>query len=482
MSETRGPESRRDARPDRWILLGIFAVALLARAIPISGDFWLDEIWTYYFSLDLGGAAEVFTRNHHSNNHHLNSLFFHWFGDRSNWAIYRIPALLAGIGSVVIAAMLGSRNGRLEAVFAALLTGGSFSLIHFSSEARGYAFAVFFALTATLFLDRFLARPSLRSAIAFGTCVGLGILSQLIFLFYYAGAVAQSGWRLLRSRSGCLEFAGLHLLPLACFAMLYWTNLRYLHVGRGNPVETGDLIAQTIGYGFGLPVLRELSVLYLAFASLLLAAGVRMLRREDDDSWILMLLAIAVAPIGVLSILRPEVIELRYFVISLALLLILAARLLAVLYRAGGLRRTACLTLLGAFLVGNTFHTLRFFEYGRGDYRGALSYMAEHTSADRIRVGSDHDFRNGIVLRFYQRLLPDGKRLIYHREGSHPQGGPDWMITHRADSRTRPPDRLADAAGNSYRYEREFEHASISGFTWTLYRNARAPQPEADSR
>jgi len=482
MSDGRPPERARDARPDRWILPAIFAVAFLARAVPIGGDFWLDEIWTYYFSLDLGSAAEVFTRNHHSNNHHLNSLFFHWLGDRPNWLIYRIPALLAGIGSVAVAALLGSRRGRSDAVFAALLTGGSFSLIHFSSEARGYSFAVFFALSATLFLDRYLDRPGLRSAVAFGVCVGLGILSQLIFLFYYAGAFVQSAWSLLRSRSGCVDFARLHILPLSCFAMLYWSNLRYLHVGRGNPVDTLDLIVQTIGYGFGLPIVRELAIPYIAFGSILLAAGLRTLQRDDDDSWILMLLAIAVAPIGVLSILRPEVIELRYFVISLALLLILGARLLARLYRAGGLRRIACLGLLGVFVVGNTVHTLRFFELGRGDYRGALQYMAEHTDADRIRVGSDHDFRNGLVLRFYQHLLPDDKKLVYHREGNHPQGGPEWMITHRADGRTTPPRRIADATGNSYLYEREFGHAAISGFTWTLYRNAIATATEAHPR
>jgi len=472
VSESVNSDTPVDGRSHLGILLAIFAAAVVVRAIPIGGDFWLDEIWSYYFSLDIGSAVEVFTRNHHSNNHHLNSLIFHWIGDRPNWAVYRIPALVAGSGSVAVAAALGNRRGRLEAIFAAALTGGSFTLIHFSSEARGYSLAVFFALSATWFLERYLDRPNTRSAVAFGVCASLGILSQLIFLFYYAGAFAQSGWRLLRRRPGIFSFAGLHALPLFCFAALYWSNLRYLHVGRGDPVDAAALVARTVGFGFGLPVARELAIPYAVFALGVLVAGLRLLRREGDDSSILMLLAIAVAPFGVLGVLRPEVIAVRYFVIGTALLLLLGARLLAELYRAGGGRRFACLVAVGIFTIGNSVHTLRFFEHGRGDFSGAVKYMAEHTDGDLIRVGSDHDFRNGLVLRYYARVLPADKKLVYQRADARPRGGPEWMITHRAEHDGAPPRWLRDGAGNSYRFEREFEHAAISGFSWSLYRNS----------
>jgi hypothetical protein len=463
----------------------VVAAAAAVRVVPAWGDFWLDEIWTYFSVRNLDSAAGVFTRIHHSNNNHLNSLLFYWIGDRPDWFVYRIPSLVAGVGSVALAAALAGRRGRLEAVFAALLTGSCFALIHFASEARGYSLAVFFALAATLFLERDLARPRWASAASFAACAILGILSHLVFLFYYAGAVAQSAWRLMRTsghrRVAALHLAQLHALPTAAFLWLYAVDLRYLQVGGGNPTDFSALFARTVGYTLGLPALPDLALPYLVLAGAIGLAGLRLSWREGDDEWILMSIAILVAPLAVLGILRPEVVAVRYFLIGIALLLLLASRALAALFRAGGWRRALCLLALALFLIGNAAHTVPFLQHGRGGYLAALQFMARHTDGPRIQVGSDHDFRNEQVVRFYKRRLPEGKLLVYHRRESWPRGGPAWLIVHSGKRPEDPAQRIHDAEGNRYLLAAEFDHAAISGFYWALYRNASAARPPAGS-
>jgi hypothetical protein len=378
-----------------WSALALGAVVLAAAAVRIApawGDFWLDEIWTYVSIGRLDSAAGVFTEIHHSNNHHLNSLFFYWIGERADWFAYRIPSLVAGIGSVLLAAALAGRRGRLEAGFAAFLTGGCFALIHFSSEARGYSLAVFAALAATFFLERDLDRPRWWSAGLFGACAVLGILSHLVYLFYYAGAAAQSAWRLLRRsherRAGALQMLRLHALPVVASLWLYAVDLRFLRVGRGNPTDLAEFSARSVGYTLGLPVVSELALPYLLIAAAIAGAGLWLLWREGDDAWILMAVAIFAAPLLVFGVMRPEVVAVRYFLIGIALLLLLASRLLAALYREGGWRRGLCLVALAAFTLGNAAHTLAFLERGRGGYRAALAYMARHTNGPRLVVGS----------------------------------------------------------------------------------------------
>jgi hypothetical protein len=480
MTDTPPPQAM-SARSAVLICAALVVAASVVRVFPALGDFWLDEIWTYFSVRALDTPAGVFTRIHHSNNNHLNSLLFYWIGERPDWLVYRIPSLAAGIGTVALAAVLAGRRGRLEAVFASLLTGACFALIHFSSEARGYSLAVFFALAATFFLERELERPRRASGWLFGACAILGFLSHLVFLFYYAGAVAQSAWRLLRKsgtrRAAVLRLARLHALPVAAFAWLYAVDLRILQVGGGNPTDFSALCARTLGYALGLPAIPELALPYLLLAGAIGIAGLWLVWREGDDGWILMAIAIFVAPLVVLGVLRPKVVAVRYFLIGIALLLLLASRVLAALYRAGGWRRGLCLAATALFVIGNAAHTVPFLELGRGGYFDALLFMARHTDGPRIVVGSDHDFRNEMVLRFYKRHLPEGKILVYHPRGSWPRGGPEWVIEHRAHRPDQPPRRVHDDEGNRYEFAAEFDHAAISGFHWALYRNASSDSP-----
>ena len=160
----------------------------------------------------------------------------------------------------------------------------------------------------------------------------------------------------------------------------------------------------------------------------------------------------------------------RYFLIGIAFLLLLASFVLARGVRAGGGARALSLAAIAVFLLGNGWHTAAFLREGRGGFSNALRYMAAHSDGREIVVGSDHDFRNGLVLRFYARLLPADKSLAYVRRAQWPDRIPDWLVTHRAARLREPRPEITMSEGVRYAFAKEFDHAAISGFYWAVYR------------
>ena len=465
----------RDARADlspRTALAGCALALLVGGALRVPGlatDLWLDEIWTWARVQELHSPLGVFTSLHDSNNHYLNSLWIYAIGDAPGW-LWRLPAWIAGTATLALGAALGWRRGRLEAVLAAWLLALSFALVHFSSEARGYAPLVAFTLAAQLALERDLEAPTPRRAALFASCVVAGFLSQLVFLFYWLGAIAQTlwHWRKLAKRALALRLASRHGPPLAALALLYAVDLRALVLGRGDPTDVPLLVAQGVGWTLGLPILRGLAPPDAALALALVVAGLASRARRGDDSWIGFALTIAL-PLAVFAGLHPQMIPFRYFLIGSALALLLCADLAAAGLRAGGWRRAVAATSVLLFALGNASHWRAFTQLGRGGFRACVETMARETTGDVIAVASDHDFRNRLVLAYYARELPPGKRLVYVPHDRWSAARPEWLIRHAPARPANPPQRLG-AAGGTYRLFAEWDHAAISGFYWALYR------------
>jgi hypothetical protein len=466
------------------IIALLVAAGAILRVLPGWSDFWLDEVWTWISVRKLESAVEIFTSIHHSNNNHLNSLLIYWLGDQSHWIVYRFPSLVAGVTTISLAAAVAGRQGRHEAIIAAILVSFSFALIHFSSEARGYSIAVCMTLAATLALDRALVGRNLGAALAFGLFVITGFLAHLVYLFFYAGAVALSIFRLrkqgdsLGTRSA--TFLRVHALPILGFALLWFVDLRHMSVGGGNPTDFEWIVSRTFGFGLGLPVVRALSWPYLLIGTSFAAFALYRLWRRGDDAWLLYGVSLVVAPAAVMSLFRPSVVAVRYFLIGLVFFLLLASGELARGWRRGGAVRVLCGVLIAGFLIGNGVHTSRFLSLGRGGYAAALQYMADHTDGAEIRVSSDNDFRNGIVLRFYEPWLPEGKRLVYLRRENR-RTDADWRITHAPSRPAIPAPVVRDRRGQRFSLAAEFDHAAISGFYWAVYRRADADQARSKS-
>jgi hypothetical protein len=470
-----------------WLCALAVAAGAALRAPGMASDFWLDEVWTWWKSQRLAGPLGVFTALHDSNNHHLNTLWVYALGQGAPVWLYRLPAWLAGTASVALGARLAWRRGRLEAVLAAWLLAGSFALVHFSSEARGYAPVVACALAAQWALESTLARPRVRSALLFGLAVVAGLLFQLFAIFYWAGAFVQSAWRWRRMplRVRVAHLLALHALPLLALAALYAVDLHAMQIGSGDPTDLARLCAEIVGDGFGLPVLPALALPYAGLALALVGGGLALRARDGDDAWLGFAVTILIAPVAVFAALRPEVIAVRYFLIGIAFALLLCADLAAAGLRAGGARRALAAALLLAFALGNARLILDFARLGRGGFGAAVAAMAAGTEAPQIVVGSDHDFRNRLVLEFYARRLAPEKPLVYLPHARWPQEGPEWLVRHAARRTSAPAPRMR-VDGHAYALFAEYDHAAISGFYWTLYRrapddartNTRVPNPE----
>ena len=71
-----------------------------------------------------------------------------------------------------------------------------------------------------------------------------------------------------------------------------------------------------------------------------------------------------------------------------------------------GAARSVVVGLIGLLILGNGFHTLRFFRDGRGGYSAALALMAERSPGGRIEVGSDHAALSGFYWAVYRNAAP----------------------------------------------------------------------------
>lgn len=149
--------------------------------------------------------------------------------------------------------------------------------------------------------------------------------------------------------------------------------------------------------------------------------------------------------------------------------LLLLGHLLSECARRGGAGRLVCGLALLTFCLGNGWQTSRFLRHTRGHYLDALSFLAEQTPGEVIRVGTDHPFRNPLVLAFYRRYLPAGKEIAYFARGSWPAEGTEWYIAH-----DQSPDPQAEESvvvhGRVYDLAASFDHYGLSGWHWFLYR------------
>ena len=159
------------ASRNRWLYASgsvlIVALAAVIRIRAAHNDLWLDEIWSLDFVSLIKSPLDVFTKIHHDNNHYLNTLWLYCIGAHGNWLQYRILSIVAGIGTIVLAGLIGRERNIASSLFAMALTTGSYVLILYSSEARGYASAIFFSFLSYYLLDRYLKQQRWTTALLF---------------------------------------------------------------------------------------------------------------------------------------------------------------------------------------------------------------------------------------------------------------------------------------------------------------------------
>jgi len=447
------------------------------------GDFWLDEIisWMMIFRPEPVEAWWEILLIRQETNQFLSTWILYLFGPEVPWTFYRFPAVLAGAGTVVMAGLICRRGGRLEALTAMLLVGASYSLIHYSSEARGYSYVVFFSFLSLFLADRSLASPRLRWDLLFSICATLGFLAQLLYLYCFVSIAAWAVWRMWREgrtwRAIAIKAVRCCTLPVVFTTLLYVVTIRHMQ-GVGGPIlPLGKVIVATLSLTAGGPRAGVMPFAVALLFGLALVGGLWLLRKERSDWWVFYVSVGCVAPLLLILAVNRAAVYPRYFLISAAFLLLLLSHALAGLTRIKRFGRPLYALLVVAFLAGNTIKTIRLIKLGRGAYSDAVVMMEQQTVGPHITVGSDHDYRNGIVLDFYRLQLPLRKDIVYFPLESWPKKGPEWVLRHSMKAYYRAPDTTADHHGNTYRLVRQFPFAGLSGWNWAVYHNENSDGP-----
>jgi hypothetical protein len=446
----------------------------VVRVLAARGELWLDELWSFRLVQTLSEPAGIFTSLHHDNNHHLNSLYLWFISESPVWIRYRLHVLAAGVGTVVLAAALARREGgRAPAIGGILVLGGSFLMVLYASEARGYALAVCFAFAAVLLAARFLETGRYRWAASYSVVAVLGTLSHLTFLHALLGLMVWTAWRAVQHRrlSAWRAVTALHVAPLAALAVLFWLDLRHTVVGGGPVLGAWEVVGRALSLCVGGPEGGPWLLPAAAIGAIAGVLSIRQVRRSGSDLWILIAVTAGVAPALTLLTFDATLLFERYFVVAAAFLTLSFGWLLAAATRRS---RLLGLVLTLAFVLPNAVRIARLIDLGRGAYLPALQHVTERATQHPVTIGSDHDFRNGRLVEFYRQFVPAGSGVEYHTQVEWATAGPEWMLVHSQDYGFAPKADLAVIGGRRYRLAAFYPGTGVSGWHLAVYHNVLA--------
>lgn len=471
----------------------VVVVLLFAGAVRVAagmGPLWLDEIWSLELSRQPATAAGVLTELHEDNNHPLNTLVLRAIGPGHVPLAYRLPSILAGLAAVWLAGRVAARWGRVESALAMTLSATSYLLVHYSSEARGYSFAICCGLLAW---DSLWSHDESRSwpavVLFWGSCV-LGMLSHPIFLHVLVAAlgwfVAHSSTSASPREEGDEDFVSdaelpslpsklqrgalLFGIPITLAAVMYWTQWRQLDLGGGPEYSLMRVLARTGSLAVGGPA-TGWGVFAGALVMLTVYGAAWWLLREDRRGAAVLLGLFLLVPLAQALALRPPFLFPRYFLVIAMATPIAAAVVLARLNRRGGLGAWWSAGLVLIWVAANLLPTGSLVRLGRGDYRAALQYIADHSTDRVVTVSSDHNFGVRKLLDYYLPQLDTDRTFEYITGDQWPPTGPEWVLFHRypEDGLPAPPPQLV-MEGKPYVRDRSFDSAILSGWQWWCYR------------
>ncbi len=472
------------------VLGGLVIAFALVRLGGMFNDLWLDELWSLKLVEAIKSPVEIFTKLQHDNNHPLNSLYLYLVGPAGAGWSYRLLSWLAGSATVWLAALIARRQfqqlhpeeaeGRANAaaLFTAVLVGGSYLLIHYSSEARGYAPAVAFSLLAFHALLHASGPRWGGWAAVYGLACVLGLLSHLATVqVMLAGAVWTVG-EVIRARAPTraqLWRAACWQLPSWLFFAAYYAGfVRHMEIGGGPEHPLLGVLGEVAAYGLGFPVQAGVAMALPLFLGVALVALGLMWRRSVALVIFYALVIFATPALGLIfshfTLLFP-----RYFVVSAAFALLPVGYAMARCWSLGRIWRGLCLAGLMLFLLGNGAHVTRLVQEGRGQYQAALRFLAARTPFRDVTVSSDHADRNLVVVDYYRQVAGADRKIWFYSADRLPPRGAQWLLLHRLDGEPPPGESAVDGRGNRYVLERVFRHAALSGWDWFVYRNEQLP-------
>lgn len=458
-------------------LLLISLLALLLRLNASTDNFWLDEIFTYFLAMEqVHSVSDIFSGIKFEHQF-LVTLYMYLLGDQLNWMWYRLPSVIAGTGTLALMALVGYRRMRPAALILTLTVAAvSYPLVVYSSEARGYAPAMFFSLAMFAFIKAYWRNGNQSWLIGFWSAAVTAVLYHPAAVCIYLSLGLWSLVREWRFGGGWLregrKLVLCHAVPLAFMAWLYFAVMRQWGSVGGDVLPLDRVIGDTMAAAMGLPMRPEFrwGALFLGFT--LIASGLVILARlVRSDIWIFYLSALLLAPALMLGINSRPYLYVRYFVVLFPFFFLMLGEAMDAVATRFKEARVAVVGLCVLMLVGNALSTADFLRVGRGGYLDAVTYMAASTPWPTVKVGGDHDFRNGLPIIFYSRYLPKNRSIVYLRLDSWPSEGPDWLLIHNTCSEDFIPKPVVKVKGGIYRLAKSYPVLGLSGVGLHLYRN-----------
>lgn len=455
-----------------WVaVLAACAAALALRLAAADGALWTDEAWSVVYAAEAQTPAGVFLRINHDNNHHLYSLWLQAIGRDASPLLARLPAVVAGTLTVIVAAVFAGRRSRAAGVVAALLFAVSPTLVTFGSEARGYALMLLAAMVLLLLADDAASRrPSPAAAPWFLALTAIvGMLSHLTMA---APVALATLWVYLDRRAALGPDAALRatarlmgpaLLATAAVVGFVFaaaaaspTGMRlggYLAFQwRDYAAALGDLAAWTVGIGFPPAWLAPLAVA--------LAAGLIALR---PPQWLggrarLYAILILAVPLGAALLQPGNAGFARYYLASALGLLLLLAQWIGHLLARGGVQRAIGLAALAIVTAACLWRDAQLIDLGRGrpDVAAAL-IGGQPVALQPARFEAPLSLaagRRGAVLNVAQGCAPAKFVLAGHGRFDRPTAS----IVH---------------CGIRYHRIAAARTTPLSGDAWTLYAATR---------
>lgn len=459
------------------IIAGIVVLAALLRYSAARDNLWFDELWTFRPEVvgKIRQPFDVFTAIRHENNHYLNTLVAWTLGpDRPAWW-YRVPSILAGAASVWCAAQIGLRRSPIAGIFAAVLIGTSYLLVHYGSEARGYALAVCAALASWNFRERIVTAPRFPLAVLAAVSEILGMAAQPIFACYLAALflvllreqVVGDGLprRQLVCQGGALAASG------AFAAWLYLTDLSRAFNPGGNVIPWNEVASQSLSLLVGGPYEGPGRDTAAVVAVALLAGALWSLWRVERHWCLLAMLAGFIVPVGVVIYEARYELYPRYFLIGTALGLTSLALWLGRLWHQGGFSRGFAVVVLMVILGGQVRHIQRLWESGRGDSRILVDALLGETDGNNVVVTGDHEFRIRTLLGEGTGRFPADRKLRFIPDRDLTRERPDWLILHDFSIDPAWP-REVRRGPVTWQFQQAVPYAGLSGWSTALYRRS----------
>lgn len=401
----------------------LFLVAVFVRILAARGDFAMDEIWSLRLVTENAHClTDIIFKITHDNNHILNSIWMYILGPQQVWQLYRIPAVIGGSLCVLFSFLIARQQSRAQGVAALVLVGFCFPLVFYSSEARGYGLMMGFIMIAFYAMQRLIkgGHPKLPVGyvLLFWSASVFGFLSHLIFVCAYMGLAAWSLHEFFTRKDKnlgeqCKDFLFVHSVPTLFFVFLYLVFVRVIIVGGGPIGSVDSALYQSLVATFGVWGFEDQARLLCVIFLVLVVFLTFVIRKFYGKIWVFFGVSIFCAPTFVLLFFPFPFVSIRHFLPSILLLIYALSYLIDVLWRKSPISKLAAAGIILLFFIGQLTFLPGFLRYGRGQFSNAVRYLCALSDSKPLKIASDFDFRNELVLNFYKERISNAAELQY---------------------------------------------------------------------